>query len=73
MRYRKVTRVPKSREDLIDEIVTRTLADMTPNQIRAELEDRLYDEFGRESDSVLDGAAVDLDIDLYHEPQEWED
>lgn len=73
MRYRKVTRVPKSRDDLIDEIVARMLADMTPQQIRSELEDRLYDEFGMESDSVLDGAARDLEIDLYHEPQEWED
>ena len=73
MRYRKVTRVPKSRDDLIDEIVARTLADMTPQQIRAELEDRLYDEFEAETSAVIDGTAVDLDIDLYHEPQEWED
>jgi flagellar motor component MotA len=71
--FRRVTRVAKEDYEIMDEIVEAIMHGLTPEQIRKELEDMLYEKLERMTQAQLEEELEKHGIELYHEPAEWED
>lgn len=71
--YRRVNRVAKQDYELLDELVDAKMAHLTPEQIRKELEDMIYEKLENLKDAEFEEELEKHGIELYHEPTEWED
>jgi hypothetical protein len=71
--YRRVTRVAKQDYEIMDEIVEAIMHGLTPEQIRKELEDRIYAHLESLPQHKFEEEMENYEISGYHEPQEPEE